>query len=176
MAKRPSKGIVIFSWSLIIVSMIQLFYMPALLNVFAFLPRPLRLLSVGYMVAFNCAAIYTAMSALCLKRWSRRVLVILAVLGICDKAFFAPIRLNAVVRVTADKRLGAAMIADYRSMLSKKNPDALLSDEVLLARIRWDLRQAQKGIEALWIFYLFVLAIFFLQANVRRQFIGEESA
>lgn len=174
MAKRPSKGILFFAWSLIIVSLIQLFYMPAVLSEFGFLSRPMRIVSVGYMIVFNCAAVYTALSALCLKQWSRGALIILAVIGICDKAVFTPLRLRAVDRVIADPGLSFVMISEYRALLEKTKPAVRVSDDVLLSRIRDDLRQAQKAIEALWVLYLFVLAVFFLQLKVRDQFIAKE--
>lgn len=176
MAKRPSKGVLFFAWSLIIVSLIQLFYMPAVLSEFVFLSRPMRILSVGYMIVFNCAAVYTALSVLCLKRWARVVLIILAVAGICDKAVFTPLRLKAVDRVVADPHLSSLMVSEYRVLLEKTKPAVRVSDDVLLSRIRDDLRQAQKVIEAMWLLYLFVLAVFFLQLKVRDQFVVKEGA
>lgn len=174
MGSRPSKGIYISAWVLLVFSFLQLLFIKSMFREFSFLPKPLLWVCVIYICAYYLMVIIAADGVLKLKSWARGLLIILLLLGIVDKVLFVPLRLKGLERVNTDPQLRGLLVQQYRKMLVDNPPAGQVSDDILMNKISADLHTAQKGIEITWVFFYLALLAFYSNPTVRSQFRNEE--
>lgn len=165
--KKPSRGVIISAWILIVFSILQLVFVPSTFREFSFLPAWALLSCVIYLSVYNFGLLYGAVHLLRLEHWARGLIIILLIVGLADKALFVPLRHKGLDRVRTDPQLRSLLLQEYRKSLPMVGT---VSDDALIARILNDLHRVQRGMEVTWIGFLLILLVFYSNPVVRLQF------
>ncbi len=184
--KKGSIGIIIFALSFIVLNLIIV--LTAKGNKYSSLGLSKFILFVitFYTVAYGVSSIIAGINVLRLKEWARKMIIILAVLGIADMFIFIPLNHMDVQKASRSELMGQQleaakirMSAAYDSIAAKENGKISISKEEFInssvARIEAISRKVMHilmGImEAFLILYTIILLFFFTRRKVKDQFV-----
>ena len=170
MKKRRSKGVVIFAWSFIIFNAVGFFTAGSPFKNFPSLSRLVLSIILLYIICYNIAGIIVGVNLLKQKEWSRRIIVILAILGIAHMILFVPLKYITIEKQRSDPRTIAMLEQQYDFM-----PEA--------TRLRMNLSRGEfidtsikighviMGISSLvLIVYVLLILFFFTRPKIKEQF------
>jgi|GEM_PF-439991 len=183
--KKRSKGVTLFAWSFIIISLIVLF--SARGQKYPFISSaPILFLITFYTAAYGIAGILTGINLLRLKEWARKLVVFLAVLGVADMFIFVPLnhidfKKTSQIELIGQQQLVALKnkLSDaYDGFLAKNNAAPKMSKEEFIqlgvTKVESITRMAMHIfmaiMESLLILYSIFLLYFFTRPRVKEQF------
>ncbi len=174
MERVRSKGVTILAWSLIVISIFMLLQVGSYRRAYFFLTNTLLFAIIIYAVVFYVAAILAGISVLRLKEWARKLLLLIAIVGIVDMFIFLPLNHRVVKELVNTSEFVENLEKQYDSLSAEAKAKFAPTKQYyvrIATNATLDVGNVVMGIiEVIMVAYSLLLLFFFTRPRVREQF------
>jgi hypothetical protein len=178
MENKRSKGVTLFAWSVIILNVMTLPFLKGWVDFSSFFQKSLIITILLYSIIYAGTSIYPAVGVLRCKEASRKLLIILAFIGILDMAAFVPLNHKIIQKsmevLRTDPKITQIISRQYDALVSKGQVKIVLSKEQFIKSF-FEVAQTatyivNAAVAVLFIFYGVCMIWFFSRPAVKTQF------